>query len=94
MLFHHADRFARHDIRVGDTLKLPMNLPRPLSGRVDEPYRHGTFDVVGFPVIGEHPTFPGLRPMAHCITVRRRADGWTTTIAAHHWLRVREAYGE
>lgn len=93
MLLHCADRFSKHDVRVGDTLKLPMRLPSPLGGRVDEPYRHGTFDVIALSVFGEHAaTHPGNRPMAHCIVIRRRADGFTTTLAAHHWRRVREAY--
>ena len=93
MLKRHVDRFGRHDIRVGDSLKMPLSLHGPFSP-VDPPYRHGTFDVVAFPAIGDGPRpFPGQRQMAHCLTIRRRADGFTTTIAAWHWLRIREAYG-
>lgn len=91
MLLRHADRFGHHDIRVGDSLRMPLRLPSPF-GVPDAPYRHGTFDVVAFPVYGEHArTHPSNRPMAHCITIRRRADNWTTTIAAHHWVRIRDA---
>ncbi len=93
MLFHSTDRHARSRIRVGDTLKLPLNLPRMLDPRVDEPYRHGTFDVIAFPVFGtSNAIFAGCRPMAHCITLRRRCDGWTTTLAAHYWEKIRAAY--
>jgi hypothetical protein len=91
MLYRHADRHGRHDIAVGDSLRLPYQLPRPLSNRVDPPYRHGTFDVIAFPIHGDLQRAHRFdRPAAHCITIRRRADGWTTTIAAHHWIRVRE----
>lgn len=93
MLLRCVDRFGCHDIRVGDTLKLPCSLPSPLGGRIDPPYRHGTFDVVAFPVRDESALRHGLnRPYAHCITVRRRCDGFTTDLAAHYWLRLREAY--
>jgi hypothetical protein len=93
MLLHQADRHARHDIRVGDTLKMPLNLPSPLGGRIEAPYVHGTFEVIAFPVYGNSkPTHAKNRPMAHCITIRRRCDGTVKTIAAHYWLRLREAY--
>lgn len=93
MLLHHADRFAHHDIRVGDTLKFPLSLPSPLGGRIDPPYRHGTFEVTAFHVFAtSKDDYPGMRPMAHCLQVRRLCDGFTTTLAAHHWLRVRAAY--
>jgi hypothetical protein len=94
MLFHQMDRFGRHKIKVGDQLKLPADLPRPLNSKVDAPYRHGTFEVVAFPV--RSAAFMdgrnGSRDLAHCIVVRRLCDGFTTTVAAHYWKRVMEAY--
>lgn len=89
MLKRHADRFGRHDIRIGETMKLPASLPRPLNGHVDPPHRHGSFQVIAFPVgatrFGRH--------MAHCITIRSLADGSIHTLAAWLWMRCRDAYG-
>lgn len=94
MLKRHADRFGHHDIRVGDMLHLPDDLPRPLGARVPPAARHGKCEVIAFPVYGDtDPGYPGLRPMAHCITVRRLRDNAIATISAWIWERCREAYG-
>lgn len=93
MLLHCADRFSKHDVRVGDTLKLPMRLPSPLGGRVEPPYEHGLHEVIAMPICGKSVMAHRKdRPMAHCLTIRRLADGKITTLAAHHWIRIRAAY--
>lgn len=100
-MLRNTDRFAtwqaKH-LRVGNRVRLPADdLMRPRHGL----HRH-TFEVVGFggystswcgPRDGSRPRWRERSSMAHTVTVRRLADGWTTTISQFFVTHYRDEWG-